>query len=379
MSAPLVKGWCPGAYRPMMSGDGLLVRIRPWLGQLDAAQVLGLCEAAERFGNGAIDLTSRANLQIRGVTEADHPALINTLQKLDLLDADPALEERRNVVIAPDWQQGDVSHQLGLRLYDALKDLPTLPAKMGFAIDTGKHGQLAGCSADFRFEKTSDGQLILRADGAPKGIGVTIDTAMEKLRRLMTWFVESGGNTLGRMSRHLKQTDLPSEWQELAPRRDGPLPTPGTSPTGRVLGVPFGQIVAGFLAKLMRDSKSIGFRPMQGRLVLLIGGNETSAHDFVTERGDPMLDVHACPGAPYCPQAEAPTRELARQLAYEIPKGASLHVSGCTKGCAFPRHADFTLVGTNGQVNLVRDGAPWDEPREMELTEAMIQQQIERF
>ena len=31
MSAPQVKGWCPGAHRPMMSGDGLVVRIRPRL------------------------------------------------------------------------------------------------------------------------------------------------------------------------------------------------------------------------------------------------------------------------------------------------------------------------------------------------------------
>ena len=27
-----VKGWCPGALQPMPSGDGLLVRVRPWCG-----------------------------------------------------------------------------------------------------------------------------------------------------------------------------------------------------------------------------------------------------------------------------------------------------------------------------------------------------------
>ncbi len=26
-----IKGWCPGALRPMQSGDGLVVRIRPRL------------------------------------------------------------------------------------------------------------------------------------------------------------------------------------------------------------------------------------------------------------------------------------------------------------------------------------------------------------
>ena len=34
MSRPEAKGWCPGAYRPMMSGDGLVVRVRPTLARL---------------------------------------------------------------------------------------------------------------------------------------------------------------------------------------------------------------------------------------------------------------------------------------------------------------------------------------------------------
>ena len=38
MSAPVAaKGWCPGALRPMESGDGLIARIRPRGGRLSAA------------------------------------------------------------------------------------------------------------------------------------------------------------------------------------------------------------------------------------------------------------------------------------------------------------------------------------------------------
>ena len=50
--APRIKGWCPGAWRPMASGDGLLVRVRPPLGRLTRHQMLALCEAAETFGSG---------------------------------------------------------------------------------------------------------------------------------------------------------------------------------------------------------------------------------------------------------------------------------------------------------------------------------------
>ena len=57
-----IKGWCPGAHRPMMSGDGLVVRVRPRLARLSADQVQALCAAAMRHGAGLIDLTNRANL-----------------------------------------------------------------------------------------------------------------------------------------------------------------------------------------------------------------------------------------------------------------------------------------------------------------------------
>ncbi len=67
--SPRIKGWCPGAWRPMATGDGLLVRVRPPLGQLSREQTLALCDAAETFGSGLIELTSRANLQLRGVTD----------------------------------------------------------------------------------------------------------------------------------------------------------------------------------------------------------------------------------------------------------------------------------------------------------------------
>ena len=33
------KGWCPSAYQPMESGDGLVVRVRPRLARLTAEQI----------------------------------------------------------------------------------------------------------------------------------------------------------------------------------------------------------------------------------------------------------------------------------------------------------------------------------------------------
>ncbi|MDX1464635.1 MAG: cobalamin biosynthesis protein CobG, partial [Halomonas sp.] len=58
-ASPDVRGWCPGAWRPMATGDGLLVRVRPPMGRLTRAQMLSLCEAAETWGSGLIELTRR--------------------------------------------------------------------------------------------------------------------------------------------------------------------------------------------------------------------------------------------------------------------------------------------------------------------------------
>ena len=73
-AAILRKGWCPSLLQPMESGDGWLVRIKPRAASLNASAVRALAEAASRYGNGQIDLTARANLQVRGLSPASAEA-----------------------------------------------------------------------------------------------------------------------------------------------------------------------------------------------------------------------------------------------------------------------------------------------------------------
>lgn len=160
MSGVAVKGWCPGALRPMQSGDGLVVRVRPFGGRLDAAQITGLAHLAERHGNGLIDVTSRANLQIRGVSEISHGLLLDGLAELALLDPDPDTESRRNILVTPFWRTGDETQSLAAELEEALSDSALdLPTKFGFAIDDGSSRVLAGDSADVRIERDQTGGL----------------------------------------------------------------------------------------------------------------------------------------------------------------------------------------------------------------------------
>ncbi|MFP5511254.1 MAG: precorrin-3B synthase, partial [Alphaproteobacteria bacterium] len=117
-----VMGWCPGALRPMMSGDGLVVRVRPRGGRLTQAQATGVAAAAAAHGNGLIDLSSRGNVQLRGVSEATHGPLIDDLRAFDLIDADAQAEARRNVLVTPFADAG--TDDLAARLGQALGDAP---------------------------------------------------------------------------------------------------------------------------------------------------------------------------------------------------------------------------------------------------------------
>lgn len=360
MTRPEAKGWCPGAYRPMMSGDGLVVRVRPEFARLDRDQVMGLCAAAKAFGSGVIDLTSRANLQIRGVSEARHEPLLQELDALGLLNDDPELESRRNILMPPLWEKSDDSYRIAKDLMARLGDLPALPAKVGYAVDAGPAPVMQQNSADFRIERDTEGGLILRADGASAGRSVTVETAVDAILEMADWFVATGGTANRRMAAHLSHRALPAEWQTHAPAPATARLVPGQTPVGPVFGVAFGQIDATALERLLRATKAEGLRVTPWRLFLLENASGEATEGFITDANDPLLLADACPGAPLCTAASVETRSIARQLAQHI-KGP-LHISGCAKGCARPRKCRTTLVGRNGKFDLVRDGLPWDEP-----------------
>ncbi len=359
---PRVKGWCPGAHRPMASGDGLVVRVRPQMSRLDRTQACRLAELAIGYGNGVIDLTSRGNLQIRGVDQDRHGALLEALMDAHLLDATAEDEARRNILTTPFWGQDGLTENLYPRVLAGLRALPDLPAKMGIVLDTGAQPLLSLASGDFRFERGAQTPLILRADGAVTGMEISPDTALSALADLAQWFVDSGGAQAGRMRRHLEGNALPDGFQGHAPRRTDTTPQPGPCPEGYLLGVGFGAVDARGLIGLFADDAVVGLRCTPWRLFLLEGASKVATDSFVTKPGAHILNVHACPGAPLCEQGEIETRALAEALATRMPKGQSLHVSGCAKGCAHAGPADVTLVGADGKFDLVRHGAAWDEP-----------------
>jgi precorrin-3B synthase len=154
-----VKGWCPGALRPMPTGDGLLARVRISAGRLTLDQAEALAFCARECGNGTIEISSRANLQLRGVAEARLGELQSRLAVLGLIDADPATERVRNIVASP---LSDVDPEAILDVAPVVaalegrlavdENLRALPGKFGFVIDAGGRWPLGDIEADVRFE-----------------------------------------------------------------------------------------------------------------------------------------------------------------------------------------------------------------------------------
>jgi precorrin-3B synthase len=341
----------------MLSGDGWVVRVRARGGRLTAAQAAGLAALAADCGSGRLDLSQRANLQIRGLRAERLAAVTAGLDALGLLDPDPAAEARRNVTVTPFWVAGDGTAALAAALEAALTaaaDL-ALPGKFGFAVDTGAVPVLAAAPADIRLERGPEG-LILRPDGAATGRPVTAATAVAEALALARWFLATGGarDGRGRMAAHLARVGLPPGFDRPAPA-GAPAPGPGPRPAGALVALAFGQIAAATLAVLAAGP----IRLTPWRMLLLEGRAAPLRDDLVADPSDPLLRVVACTGAPGCPQAHAETRALARRLAPLVPAGRLLHVSGCAKGCALARPA-ATLTATAGGWTFTAEGTAGD-------------------
>jgi precorrin-3B synthase len=381
MTAPEIKGWCPGAYRPMQAGDGLVVRVRPPRGQVTPKQALGLADLSEQHGSGAIEATTRANLQLRGVSDASYPALMAGLDHLGLLPADPNAEPRRNLVTDPfcDALEIDDMAQSLLSGIDAAV-FDGLPGKFGFVLDPAAQRQLVGVSGDIRIENSAQGYIV-RADGAETGRAVRNGArAVTLALTLAQWFLDSGGvgaDGRGRMARHLSSGAKLPDWAAGAviPASAAPTPQPGPRTGGVCVAAAFGQFTAAALRHLAGLAAPIRVTPF--RMLFLWGPATLPNHaNLILTPDDPLLRVQACTGAPGCPQASVATRDIARILAPTVAEGTRLHVSGCAKGCAWPRRAELTLVGRAGAFDLVNFGTPWDEPHRHGLTAHDLQKEL---
>lgn len=362
----------------MRAEDGWVLRVRPPLGRLKQAQAAGIAALAARYALHTVELTSRANLQLRGITEANYPPLLAGLQALGLVDADVHTESRRNLMLAPFWQAGDGSTELAEALAQALASpqAPDLPGKFGFALDSGATPVLRANSADIRIERHGSGFLVY-ADGSAAGAWAPAGEAVALAMELAQWFVQAGGlaGPHRRMAALLASRALPACFTTTpVPPVAVYQPPLGRVPLGYLVALEFGQLPVATLAAL---AEMAPLRLTPWRSLLLEGVQSLPAQpELITRSDDTRLRISACTGAPGCGQAAGVTRDLARRLADVLPAGQTLHVSGCSKGCAHPAPT-LTVVATAAGYNLIHHGNAASPPDGVGLTPAELATQIQ--
>lgn len=195
---------CPGVLRPWPAEDGLLLRLRLVGGRLSADSLRGLVDAAERFGDGRVRLTNRANLQLRAFPASTEPGREHQLAAgaLEAIRATglvnhPSHDLVRNIMVSPltGLAGGLVDlRPLAAELDQLVVDSPTLarlPGKFLFVLDDGR-GDLLGHACDL-------GLVALDATTAQLRIGdgwgevLPLPLAAARIAVLAEEFVESVG------------------------------------------------------------------------------------------------------------------------------------------------------------------------------------------
>jgi precorrin-3B synthase len=164
----LRKGWCPSVLRPMASGDGLIVRVSIKDGRVSPALARALATLSRRFGNGLLDLSARANLQLRGASDASLLPLQQELRALGVVETDSEPTATRNILVSP---LADIDPQAIIDIRPCVRALRErlahepivhqLPQKFGFVVDDGGTLSLAD-------EKTDVSFLARRSSGEPR-------------------------------------------------------------------------------------------------------------------------------------------------------------------------------------------------------------------
>lgn len=162
---------CPGSLRLHTADDGALARVRIPAGVLTVSQARTLMDAARRLGDGALHLTSRGNVQLRGLAPDCGQELAGVLADAGLL---PSVrhERARNIVASPlsgleSPAAADVhawARELD-SLLCACDAAAELSGRFLFAFDDGR-GDVAGLGADVTLIASPDAGALLCAGGA---------------------------------------------------------------------------------------------------------------------------------------------------------------------------------------------------------------------
>jgi precorrin-3B synthase len=357
---------CPGALQVHRAADGALARVRLPGGMIEPSQLEALAHAATRFGSPDMELTSRGNIQIRGIrSDAAATDLADAIAAAGLLPS-PTHERVRNIVASP------LSGRLGgfadvrewvLELDDAIRAEPALaglPGRFWFAVDDGR-GDVSGLGADLGVHVCGDSVAVLLA-GRDTGVRIASTDVVPTLIAIAHRFAANRG-TAWRVA-ELTDTSalidgLPSSvepgdrWEPVTRPPVGWI----VQDDGRVaLGaaVPLGVLQARVAEYLAAIDAPLVITPWRSVLVCDLDDGVADAAvrvlapmGLVFNENSPWLDVTACTGSPGCAHSVADVRaDAARAVAQ--PSMTHRHFVGCERACGSPPFGEVLIATGHG-------------------------------
>ena len=414
--SPEIRGWCPTAYRPMESGDGLLIRAKVIGAKINAAQLRAIAQISQNFGNGLIDLTQRGQFQIRGAQPSTFRDAIDDLGKAGLISANADIERITNILSPPlAGLDKSAMFDASLLVSDLAKMLAqdpalyALPAKFLFAINDDGALPIDDNEADISIHPASESRFAVRlASVEDQAAIVPSKDVIDTVLRLTKAFINlrsANPFDLRRMGKFIEAIGVSQLIERASVSLSCFTPSRKTTITDFLgahemsgyafvgVGAPSGRWRAKDLAVLAMEASCHGLNEVRltpWRAILLPTPDMTSAiriknqaqiMGLIVDSNDPRRSVVACPGSPECFQAKGETRRYLKRLASFAPlfagrDGVGLHISGCEKGCFRRKSTPLTLVIDHEGLNLVIDGRAQDQPNQSNLTIEEVEQSL---
>lgn len=395
---------CPGLLRIVPARDGGICRVRLAGGRVSVAQAMALADAAAQCGSGVLEITNRANLQVRGVAPARATLLVDNLLAAGLGPTVPDADEVRNLLLSPAagidaaalFDAEPLAADI-LGMLQAHADLHRLHPKFALQLDAGENAAMLEHSHDLWLAALPDGEHLafglagcppLTASCTPALAALPKHRAVELIEAALRLFLECAQPGQTRM-RHLLAT-LPAteflarlqarlsfslqidtallQWRRppsvvnahigIHAQRERGLCYVGAVPAlGRIDSAQLR-----VLAALAREhGGELRFTPWQSLLLANIAleaaprlARELERAGFSCNPGSVLAHTIACSGATGCAKGLADTKGdallLSESLQCSMAARAgtsalpSIHFTGCERSCAAAHRAAFTLL-----------------------------------
>jgi precorrin-3B synthase len=377
---------CPGALRLHAAADGPLARVRLPGGMLTGEQLGVLAGLATEYGDGWLELTSRANVQLRAVNRGTPASLAGKLWAAGLLPSE-AHETVRNIAAPP--LAGDQINGLVRALDAALcadLELALLPGRFLFAI--GRVSLDADVAAipipDTAPDEPTDilknplfAVVVGNVDSGLRARPDEVVPAMMAAARAFlreraaegperpAWRLRELPDGPSRITRHIAESQalsttplaLSTTPTGVTLSRNGPEQPIGVVEQGD------GRLAVGALVPLGRlGGTAVDLLARAGHLVVTTGRGivvrdlpaseaerwkrDLAAVGLEVERESRWVGVTACAGRPGCAKALADVRADAEVATTRHVDGLPVHWVGCARGCGSPSGAHVRVEAT---------------------------------